>query len=69
MTPEQLVGKSYLFDDGSKIEVIQSKKTDDDRGGYLITYMIGQGNLNLPRKLVMPIKEFVDNFGHLFREE
>lgn len=67
MTPEELAGKSYTFEDGNKIEVIQVKKTDEDRGGHLVTYLISQGSLNLPRKLVMTIKEFMDNFGHLFK--
>jgi len=67
MEPEELVGKSYTFEDGSKIEVIQCKKTDEDRGGHLITYFISQGP-NLPRKLVMPFNAFMDNFSHLFNE-
>lgn len=65
MTPEELVGLSYTFEDGNKIEVIQCKKTDEDRGGHLITYLISQGP-NLPRKLVMSFHEFMDNFSHLF---
>jgi hypothetical protein len=67
MTPEQLVGKSYTFEDGNKIEVIQSKKTDEDRGGHLITYNITQGP-SIPRKLVMRATEFINTFGHLFKE-
>jgi hypothetical protein len=67
MTPEELVGKSYTFDDSSKIEVIQCKKTDEDRGGHLITYLVTQGP-NLPRKLIMGAAEFVNTFGHLFKE-
>ena len=67
MTPEQLIGKSYTFEDGSKIEVIQTKRTDEDRGGHLVTYYVTQGP-NVPRKLVMPIYEFVNTFGHLFKE-
>ena len=31
----------------------------------VVTYHIYQGR-SLPRKLVMPFKEFSDNFGHLF---
>ena len=65
MTPEELVGLSYTFEDGSKIQVIQCKKTDEDRGGHLTTYTINQGP-NLPRKLVMGFHEFMDNFSHLF---
>lgn len=65
MTPEELVGLSYTFEDGNKIEVIQCKRTDEDRGGHLITYLISQGP-NLPRKLVMSFPEFMNNFSHLF---
>ena len=60
-----LVGKSYTFDDGSKIEIIQIKLTDENRGKFLVTYLISQGP-NLPRKLVMGVDEFVNSFGHLF---
>jgi hypothetical protein len=67
MTPEELVGKSYAFEDGNKIEVIQCKRTDEDRGGHLITYNITQGP-GLPRKLVMGATEFINTFGHLFKE-
>jgi hypothetical protein len=65
MAVAELLGKSYIFEDGNAIEVIQVKKTDPDRG-HLIKYLIHQGSLNLPRKLVMSTKEFNDSFGHLF---
>lgn len=68
MIPEELLGKSYTFDDGSKIEVIQVKLTDENRGKFLVTYLISQGP-NLPRKLVMGIDEFINSFGHLFNIE
>ena len=68
MTPEELVGRSYTFEDGNKIEVIQVKKTDEDRGGHLVTYMVSQGP-NLPRKLVMGMHEFMSNFSHLFKDQ
>jgi hypothetical protein len=67
MTPEELVGKSHTFEDGNKIEVIQCKRTDEDRGGHLLTYLISQGP-GLPRKLVMGATEFIGTFGHLFNE-
>ena len=46
-----LVGQSYIFEDGNKIEVIQVKKTDEDRGDYLVTYHVSRGP-NIPQKLV-----------------
>lgn len=65
MDPTSLAGKFYKFDDGAVITVIQVKKTDEDRGSYLVTYLTQQGP-NLPRKLVLPIQEFIGHYGHLF---
>lgn len=61
---DNLVGKSYRFDDGSSISVTQVKNRDE--GVQLVTYNIQQGP-GLPRKLVMTMDEFVSTFGHLFR--
>jgi hypothetical protein len=66
MSPEDLVGKSYVFEDGNKIEVVQIKRTDTDRGGYLVTYHVTRGP-NLPQKLVLSINEFANYYGHLFK--
>jgi len=60
-----LVGKSYKFEDGSKIEVIQVKSREDGLWVHYVTTM----NSSLPRKLVMPHKEFMTNFKHLFGED
>ena len=57
-------GKSYTFEDGGKIEIIQIKQRED---GPWVTYQTSM-NSSLPRKLVMTKKEFLDNFGHLFGE-
>ncbi len=66
MTPEELVGKSHTFEDDSTITIIQVKKKEiEGEIGDMVTYHISQGN-NLPRKLVMPYKNFIDTFGHLF---
>lgn len=65
MNPFDLVGKFYQFDDGNKIEIFQVKKTDEDRGGYLITYFTYTGP-GIPRKLVLPFGEFHNHYGHLF---
>ena len=54
MNPYDLVGKSYVFEDGNKIEVIQVKKTDEDRGDYLVTYHVTHGP-GIPQKLVLPV--------------
>ena len=60
-----LVGQFYVFEDGNKIEVIQVKKTDEDRGDYLVTYHVSRGP-NIPQKLVLPVKEFLSYYSHLF---
>jgi len=60
-----LVGQFYVFEDGNKIEVIQVKKTDEDRGGYLVTYHVTHGP-SIPQKLVLPVKEFLSYYSHLF---
>jgi hypothetical protein len=65
MNPNDLVGQSYVFEDGNKIEIIQVKKTDEDKGAYLVTYHVTHGN-GIPQKLVLPIKEFLSYYTHLF---
>jgi hypothetical protein len=65
MNPFDLVGKFYKFEDGNKIEVFQVKKTDEERGSFLITYLTYTGP-GIPRKLVLPFHEFKEHYGHLF---
>ena len=60
-----LVGKSYFFEDGSKIEIIQIKDRED---GPWLTYLISTGN-SLPRKLVMRKNEFMHHYEHLFPDD
>ena len=63
---DNLVGKSYIFEDGSEIKVIQIKNRDyQEEVKPFVTYMVSNGP-NLPRKLVMPLHEFIDTYGHLF---
>lgn len=59
---EKLLGKSYVFDDGDKIEVVQVKRRDT---GPWITYHITQGP-GIPRKMIMMADEFNVTYGHLF---
>ena len=59
---DRLMGKSYIFEDGGKIEVLQIKKRDD---GLWVTYQISM-NDSLPRKLTMHRREFMDHYKHLF---
>ena len=65
MNPLDLVGKYYIFEDGNKIEVIQVKKTDENRGDYLVTYHVSRGP-SIPQKLVLPVAEFLSYYSHLF---
>jgi hypothetical protein len=60
-----LQGKSYTFDDGNSITVIQVKQTDEERGGFLVTYHIKNGP-GIPQKLILPVNEFIGHYGHLF---
>jgi hypothetical protein len=61
-----LVGKSYQFDDGNIIEVIQAKMRDVNHAYVsVLTYQIISPGC-LPRKLVMHEDEFIHTYGHLF---
>jgi len=57
-----IVGKSHVFEDGAKIEVLQIKQRED---GPWVHYYISM-NSSLPRNLVMKYDEFMDHYKHLF---
>jgi hypothetical protein len=59
---EKLLGKSYTFEDGDRIEIVQVKRRDQ---GPWITYHVYQGP-GIPRKLLMMAEEFDITYGHLF---
>jgi hypothetical protein len=59
-----LEGKTFTFDDGSTIEVIQIKPREDGLWVHYITSI----NNSLPRKLLMRLEEFNNTFGHLFKD-
>lgn len=61
-TGADLVGKSYKFEDGVILNVLQSKRREL---GWWITYEVVNPGA-LPRKLVMSIGDFRGSFGHLF---
>lgn len=61
-----LVGKSYTFDDGNSITVMQIKERDGNQ--LFVTYLVKTGP-GIPRKLVLPIEEFLNFYGHLFGKE
>jgi len=60
---KDLVGKKFIFEDGDSLEIIQVKWRGDE--DYLVSILMQQGP-GIPRKLVLPIKEFVGTYGHLF---
>jgi hypothetical protein len=68
MLSKELQGKSYTFEDGNNITVVQVKQTDEERGGFLVTYTIKTGP-GIPRKLILPLNEFIGTYGHLFNIE
>ena len=63
LTPQSLVGRSYTFEDGKAIRILQIKPSD--KGHRVHYYQIEPGALE--KKLVMEFPEFVNNFGHLFQ--
>lgn len=60
---QDLVGQIYKFEDGDTLEVIQIKWRGDE--DFLVTYHVKQGP-GIPRKLILPIKEFLNTYGYLF---
>lgn len=63
MLRSDLVGKVHVFEDGDSITVMQIKIRDENIP--FVTYHVQQGP-GIPRKLVSPLPEFLDNYGHLF---
>lgn len=59
-----LVGKSYVFEDGNSIKVTQVKLRDGNIPWVTYETVIGP---NLPRKYVITITEFIEHYGHLFK--
>ena len=58
-----LEGKSYLFEDGISITVLEVKTRDE--GVQWVHYATSQSN-SIPKKLQMEANEFVSTYGHLF---
>lgn len=59
---QYLVGKTFTFEDGDSIKIMQIKRRDS---GPWVTYAVQQGP-GIPRNLTMGIEEFVQTYGHLF---
>jgi hypothetical protein len=62
-----LAGRSYTFEDGNVIEILQIKNTDEDKGNQIVTYMAHRSGC-IPQKYILTISEFTSQFGHLFRD-
>ena len=60
-----LGGKSYTFEDGNRMEIIQVKEKDELRGGASVTYLAYQGP-GIPQKLILNLEQFMDIYGQLF---
>ena len=60
-----LVGKSYTFEDGNRMEIIQVREQDELRGGASVTYLAYQGP-GIPQKLILNLEQFIEIYGQLF---
>jgi len=66
MIPEELqkyVGKSFTFEDGNSITVIQIKRRDEEQ--YWVTYQTVTGP-GVPARFVLEWNQFKEHYGHLF---
>jgi hypothetical protein len=61
-----LVGKSYTFEDGNRMEIVQVREQDELRGGASVTYLAYQGP-GIPQKLILNLEQFIDIYGQLFQ--
>ncbi len=67
MNSDDLIGKQYHFDDGSVLTIMQIKQKEiHNETVPFLTYTVQQGRNSIPRKLVMPLSDFMSTFGHLF---
>lgn len=60
---EDIVGQRYVFADGDWLEVQHIKWRGDE--DFMVAYLIQQGP-GIPRKLILPLQEFLGTYGHLF---
>jgi len=63
MINSNLVGKTHKFEDGDSITIFQIKERDGNE--LYVTYHVQKGP-GIPQKLVLPINEFAEYYGHLF---
>lgn len=63
MNHNDLVGKSYVFDDGNSITITQIKIRNGNEPWVTYQTLSGPG---IPRRYVMTLQEFNEHYGHLF---
>lgn len=63
MNHDDLIGKSYTFEDGNSITITQIKIRDGNEPWVTYQTISGPG---IPRKFVMSLDEFNGHYGHLF---
>jgi len=62
---QNLINKSFVFEDGATITVTQIKLRDE--GIYWVTYMTKTGP-GIPVRYVMSAEEFINTYGYLFKD-
>lgn len=55
---------TYEFEDGTTLHILQIKPGGEN---YRVHYTVTSDRGALPRKLVLPLQDFIDRFGHLIR--
>ena len=60
---QRCVGKTYTFEDGNSITVIQIKRRDEEQ--YWVTYSVNTGP-GIPAKFVLEWEQFKEHYIHLF---
>ncbi len=58
------IGKSFEFEDGNSITIIQIKRRDEEQ--YWVTYQVVTGP-GVPARFVLEWNKFIDHYGHLFQ--
>jgi hypothetical protein len=58
-----LIGKSYRFEDGNSLTIVQIKERNTD--DYWVTFE-SKISPSIPKRTVMPLIEFLELYGHLF---
>jgi hypothetical protein len=60
------IGKSYTFNDGRSIKIIDVKLRDHGTVEWWVVYEIMFAPIAIPKRLQMTEREFISSFRHLF---